>query len=397
MQNTVEKTALPSDLVKFTYKGKPFRILPIGRQECWFVPADVQDMFDLSAETLKGYVGNAYGSLVCNFRFESGELKQTVMLDEKQFRTILSYKMSPATRNFKIWYRANVLKYLQSLPNEEEKSIDFQIFTFEEGDNIRVFLDEKNEPWFVAKDICKFLELDNVSKACERLKDFEKTTITISDSGSNYKHSALIVSESGFYNLVFGSRKPEAENFRVWVTCEVLPTIRKTGKYEIMPTPETTVIEGFTPKQVEMLRQIIQERVQTLETSVAYILSVLPTLLPQKYEGKPSYCYLGQNKDNLSCKIGKADNPSKRIDELELGGSKISLLKTIKLPNEETAFFIENFFHTLFNDFVEGREWFKLTKADIDVFVKIADALNTYYEGLIEQTKDSGSSEKKGH
>ena len=92
-----------------------------------------------------------------------------------------------------------------------------------------------NEPWFVATDVCEILEIRNVSQAINRLDDDEKDTIILNE-GNRGNPNAAIISESGLYSLTLGSRKPQAKEFKRWVTREILPTIRKTGKYEIAPT-----------------------------------------------------------------------------------------------------------------------------------------------------------------
>lgn len=90
---------------------------------------------------------------------------------------------------------------------------------------------QDSEPWFVAADVCRVLELSNTSKACESLDEDEKG-ITNSDTPGGAQQ-VLTVSESGLYALVFKSRKPEAKAFRKWVTSEVLPALRKTGRFAI--------------------------------------------------------------------------------------------------------------------------------------------------------------------
>lgn len=87
------------------------------------------------------------------------------------------------------------------------------------------------EPWFVAKDVCDALEIENSRNATARLDEDEKgVSIVRTPSG---EQQMTIVRESGLYNLIFQSRKPEAKAFRKWVTSEVLPSIRKTGRYEL--------------------------------------------------------------------------------------------------------------------------------------------------------------------
>lgn len=113
-------------------------------------------------------------------------------------------------------------------------SNEIQRFDFK-GSALRALTDEAGEPWFVAKDVCDVLELSNVGQALARLDDDEKSSITLND-GTPGNPNRAIVSESGLYALVLASRKPEAHEFKRWVTHEVLPQIRKTGGY--IPTTD---------------------------------------------------------------------------------------------------------------------------------------------------------------
>ena len=96
---------------------------------------------------------------------------------------------------------------------------------------IRVQLDAGGEPWFVAADVCAALDLPETHKAVARLDDDEKGRNSIPTPGGNQEMT--VVNESGLFNLVLGSRKPEAKRFKRWVTHEVLPSIRKTGSYAV--------------------------------------------------------------------------------------------------------------------------------------------------------------------
>lgn len=100
------------------------------------------------------------------------------------------------------------------------------------GFKVRVIM-RNGEPWFVAKDACTCLEIVNVSDACSRLDEDERG-IVLTDTPSG-KQEMLIVSEPGLYSLIGSSKKPEAKAFKRWVNHEVLPSIRKTGKYEVKP------------------------------------------------------------------------------------------------------------------------------------------------------------------
>lgn len=106
-----------------------------------------------------------------------------------------------------------------------------KVFTFNENNKpIRVEVVD-GEPWFVAKDVCDVLGIENNRNATSRLDDDEKgASIVRTPSGDQ---QMTTVNESGLYNLIFQSRKPEAKKFRKWVTSEVLPSIRKTGRYEL--------------------------------------------------------------------------------------------------------------------------------------------------------------------
>ena len=104
-----------------------------------------------------------------------------------------------------------------------------QIFKQQEtGAEIRTEMID-NEPWFVAKDICDSLGIGNSRKATSLLDEFEKRVSLIVTPGG--EQQMTIVNESGLYNLIFQSRKPEARKFRKWVTSEVLPEIRRSGSY----------------------------------------------------------------------------------------------------------------------------------------------------------------------
>lgn len=96
-----------------------------------------------------------------------------------------------------------------------------QLFNFNNA-TLRVLTDENGDPWFVAKDVCDILGHSNVSMALERLDDDERSKFNLGRQGETN-----IVNEAGLYVLVLGSRKPEAHEFKRWITHEVLPSIRK--------------------------------------------------------------------------------------------------------------------------------------------------------------------------
>lgn len=119
---------------------------------------------------------------------------------------------------------------MQTVKNETGNLLP-RAFMFNASDQqVRTFLINE-EPFFIAKDVCDILQLSDVGQVVERLDDDEKLTRIIYGSGQGRK--MWLVNESGLYHLIFQSRKPEAKAFRKWVTSEVLPSLRKSGKYEM--------------------------------------------------------------------------------------------------------------------------------------------------------------------
>jgi prophage antirepressor-like protein len=92
------------------------------------------------------------------------------------------------------------------------------------------------EPWFVGKDVTNILGYKNGSRDINRHVDEEDrgSTEMVSPSG---KQMTTIINESGLYSLILSSKLPTAKKFKHWVTSEVLPTLRKTGRYEIPNDP----------------------------------------------------------------------------------------------------------------------------------------------------------------
>ena len=106
-------------------------------------------------------------------------------------------------------------------------SLNFQ------NSNVRIETTEEGEVLFCAKDVCDVLGYTNSSKAINDHtdKNYDLTNRYLIDSLGR-KQQAVFINESGLYALIFGSKLEKAKEFKHWVTSEVLPSIRKTGKYE---------------------------------------------------------------------------------------------------------------------------------------------------------------------
>lgn len=107
---------------------------------------------------------------------------------------------------------------------------DLKIFENHQFGEIRV-IEQDGEPWFVAADVCRALELEDTGRATARLDEDELTRIKIVSGGQG--REVIAVNEPGLYSLVLGSRKPEAKAFKRWITHEVIPAIRRTGSYTV--------------------------------------------------------------------------------------------------------------------------------------------------------------------
>ncbi|MBA2883159.1 prophage antirepressor-like protein [Desulfosalsimonas propionicica] len=121
---------------------------------------------------------------------------------------------------------------------------------------IRVVQDDGGDPWWIAKDVCEVLDIYDTPQAVARLDYDEKLIRTLHVSGQN--RELWTISEAGLYSLILRSNKPEAKNFKRWITHEVLPTIRSTGKYEIDTSSEIDLIirsaqalKNIETKQIE--------------------------------------------------------------------------------------------------------------------------------------------------
>ncbi|MBV0916083.1 MULTISPECIES: phage antirepressor [Mycobacteroides] len=113
-----------------------------------------------------------------------------------------------------------------------------ELFTYADTQSVRVVRDAEGDPLFVLADLCRVLELSNTSMVAERIEVDALSTTEVIDSMGRAQH-ARVVSESGMYEVIFMSRKPEAAKFRRWITGEVLPAIRKTGTYSRYPAQPT--------------------------------------------------------------------------------------------------------------------------------------------------------------
>lgn len=150
--------------------------------------------------------------------------------------------------------------------------------------NIQVFnynsvevrtIQNDGEPWFVLKDVCNVLHIGNSRDVVARLDQDEKGVGQIDTLGG--KQEMTIINESGLYNVILRSDKPEAKPFRKWVTSEVLPTIRRHGMYatpdtveKMLADPDTTIKLLETIKQERAARMVLEAKAEADKPKVLF-------------------------------------------------------------------------------------------------------------------------------
>ena len=140
---------------------------------------------------------------------------------------------------------------------------ELQIFNSEEFGEIRTVTID-GEPWFVGKDVAEALKYNEPHKAVQRhVEEDDRMKHPVTDSSGRVQDTWLI-SESGLYALIFGSKLDSAKRFKHWVTSEVLPAIRKTGSYQMQNlSSEMKAILMHDEKLVK-----IDQRVTSLENTM---------------------------------------------------------------------------------------------------------------------------------
>lgn len=157
---------------------------------------------------------------------------------------------------------------------------ELQVFSYE-GNEVRT-VQKGDETWWVLKDVCDVLQLSNPSMIADRLDDDEKVKVDPKQYlGSRSNEPATVISESGLYNVILLSRKPEAKKFKRWVTHEVLPTIRKHGAFltpqkieEVLLNPDTIISLATQLKAEQEQRRALESKVEQDKPKVLFAAAV---------------------------------------------------------------------------------------------------------------------------
>jgi len=145
-------------------------------------------------------------------------------------------------------------------------------------------IDQDGELWFVAKDICKVLEIKLQANSTRYLDDDERGVCLINTPSG--EQEMTIINEPGLYSLILRSRKAEAKAFKRWVTHDVLPSIRKTGAY-LSPAISNRQVEALiTTLEQEVCRRIAAE--QEMKCLQRQLEKLALAALPKSAFGEPS-------------------------------------------------------------------------------------------------------------
>lgn len=143
---------------------------------------------------------------------------------------------------------------------------NLQVFNSEEFGNVRTVIVD-NEPMFCLADVCMALEITNVGNVKQRLSEKGIHTVDTLTNGGTQK--MVYINEPNLYKTIFQSRKASAERFTDWVTSEVLPSIRKTGSYNMNMTDEEK-IQLIAKGNVKLNERIdkVEDKISSLENDM---------------------------------------------------------------------------------------------------------------------------------
>lgn len=225
-----------------------------------------------------------------------------------------------------------------------------KVFNSEEFGSVRT-ITHNGDVWFSAIDVCRILDISNPSQALTRLDADEKFTTIISNEGAITGESSMsFVSESGLYSLVLGSRKPNAREFKRWITHDIIPTIRKTGGYV---ANEDLFINTYLPNVDDNVKALFKLNLQAINQLNQIVDNQRATITSQQKkieEDKPKVEFADHVADVSDCidigtlsKIAKKENiPIERNRLFKWLRKKDFLMSKGKHKNEPYQRYIDN-------------------------------------------------------
>jgi len=341
-----------------------------------------------------------------------GRPQLTNMLTEAGLESLILGSRKAIAKEFGAWIKAEII--------EKTKDVigyitDLKAFVSEEGNPLRVWFDTNGNPHFMAIDICRALLHTNPRKAiADHCKKDGVTKRYVIDTLGRHQE-ATFINEGNLYRLVAGSTKPEAQSFADWIFDDILPTLRKTGRYEMSSKAKEEendlaikvvnveeqeqamykTMQRYIDKTLSMMlsdaiknevlpllqeirneNEAIKKELKQIALDNATFKKIIPSLNPSTPLLKPSYVYLGHNALSGLHKIGKADKPLSRTFQLEAGGGLITIIAVIKFSSPALALMWERTLHQTFSEYHVGREWFRLSEYHITIIQNFANDLD---------------------
>ena len=250
---------------------------------------------------------------------------------------------------------------------------NLQIFNYN-GNEVRT-IQKDGEPWWVLKDVCGILGISKYRDTASRLDEDERGSVRVDTPGG--EQEMTVVNESGLYNVILRSDKPEAKPFRKWVTSEVLPSIRKHGAYmtpqkieEVLLNPDTIIKLATELKAEQEKRVALESKVEQDKPLVAFANSVsvaktsilvgeLAKLLKQNGVDtgqKRLFCWLRENGYLIRRQGSDWNMPTQKAMEMGLFEVKestvnnpdgsVQINKTTKVTGKGQHYYINKFLGT---------------------------------------------------
>ena len=247
---------------------------------------------------------------------------------------------------------------------------ELQIFENKDFGKVRT-VTLNGAPCFVAADICRALDIANSRDAVKRLDDDERGVVSTDTLGG--VQEMTVVNESGLYSLVLGSRKPEAKQFKRWITHEVIPTIRKTGGYV---NNDDLFVNTYLPNADDTTKALFRSTLETIRAQNAKLEAYKPkAIFADAVSASKSYILVGElakilqqngvaigqnrlfawlrNNGYLCCYGERYNMPTQRSMEMSLFEIKettinnpdgsIRVSRTVKVTGKGQQYFINKF------------------------------------------------------
>ena len=250
------------------------------------------------------------------------------------------------------------------------------------NNDIVIVIDDNNLIWFYGKQIAKILKYKNTTDAIWTLDPSNKKPYSDLKHYSHYKYNiqdhAIFINESALYELVIKSRMFEAVRFREWLTTEVIPTLRKTGKYEL----ESKYVKKLEDTNEQLKKY--KKRVKVLENNQK----------KSRYpDGGYIYVLKAPDSNEANYKIGKTKNLNKRLNTYNTtlpDNVMVIYKKKVKSP---TA--VELVLRGLLNEYIyrNNKEYYKVGLKHIKNLIDYCDDLVNHKIKIKRSTIDSDDSD----